>query len=113
MTQPNYEHDPAECSVCQRRAIGIGLQKFKEAPRWLCAECALIADHIRDVRRFDPYENRAIEMVDEKAGEFCAGLGKTDMAEMEESERLLLWRQVVQVFGDSIRQLIRAGEAPF
>lgn len=111
--QPNYENDPADCFVCRRRAHGIGLQQPRQDPKWLCTECALIVEHIKDVKRFDPYENRAFIAVDEKAGEFCASLEQTDMALMDETERGLLWRRVVQVFGDELRRLIRSGDAPF
>ena len=97
------------CHFCQsRRAIGVGLDK---PLRWLCAECAPLAEYIKTVRRFDPYEIKALDAVDERAGEYCAELGRTDMACMSEEERRLLWRRVVQGFGDEVRRLLRDGEA--
>lgn len=111
--QPNYEHDPADCFVCRRHAVGLGIQQPRQDPRWLCAECSLIAENIRNIRRFDPYENRALAAVDDVAGDYCASLDKTDMAAMDETERLMLWRTVVQGFGDEVRRLIRNGDSPF
>ena len=48
------QNEPAECHVCGRHAIGVGLEApGRGAPRWLCTECALIVDRVRDVRRPD------------------------------------------------------------
>ncbi len=39
------------CAVCQRHAVGLGVQADREPIRWLCKECADIAEHIRHRRR--------------------------------------------------------------
>lgn len=108
------EQDPTVCHVCRRHAIGVGLEPARkgEPPRYLCAQCLDILEYVHSVRRMDPYELKAIELVDDIAGEFVGGLGKTDMAEMDEGERRALWKCVVVGFGDSIRRLIRS-EMPF
>lgn len=44
------KHDPADCHVCGRHAVGVGVgptRASSEDPRWLCAECALLVEHIR------------------------------------------------------------------
>lgn len=108
--------DPTTCHVCSRHAVGVGLgltSRTDKDPRYLCGECVLLIERIREVRRFDPYELKALESVDEIAGEYCGSLGQTDMAEMSEEERRLLWRTVVQGFGDGLRRLISEGSAPF
>lgn len=110
---PNYDHDPADCHVCGRHAVGVGLQKYKEPIRWLCSECALIADQIRDVRRFDPYENQARKGGVEAVGEYLAQIGKTDLADMDEAEAEMLVGAAWLGCADRIRQLIRSGDAPF
>lgn len=38
---------PEQCWVCQRHAVGLGVQADREPIRWLCKECADIAEHIR------------------------------------------------------------------
>ncbi|MBZ9888102.1 hypothetical protein LB559_09135 [Mesorhizobium sp. BR1-1-3] len=108
------EHDPSSCHVCQRHAIGVGLepQRKGEPPRYLCAQCLDILEYVHSVRRMDPYEVKAIALVDDLAGEFCGALEKTDMAEMSDEERRALWKCVVVGFGDSIRKLVRE-EMPF
>lgn len=109
------QHDPANCAVCGRHALGIGLEPKRkgEEPRWLCRECLLLLERIKDVRRLDAYEIKAIEMAGEKAGALLDGWGKTDLAEMDEGE----WRQFCKAmclgFGDSMRRLIKENEAPF
>ncbi len=52
---------PDQCHVCFRHAVGLGVQEHKEPIRWLCKECADIAEHIRSRRRLDPYELRALD----------------------------------------------------
>lgn len=109
------EHDPANCHICGRHALGIGLEPPRkgEQPRWLCAECLPLLEYIKSVRRLDPYEIKAIEMAGDKAGALLDGWGKTDLAEMDEGE----WREFCKTlclgFGESMRRLIRDGEAPF
>ena len=109
------EHDPANCNICGRHALGVGLEPPRkgEEPRYICAECLPILEYVRSVRRLDPYEIKAIEMAGEKAGALLDGWGKTDLADMDEDE----WRQFCKAmclgFGDSMRHLIRNQEAPF
>jgi hypothetical protein len=108
-SQPHTE----VCAFCKsRRAIGVGISARGDN-RWFCAECAPLAEFIKTVRLFDPYERKALDGVDDVAGAFCAGLGKTDMSEMTAEERGMLWRRVVQGFGDEVRRLLRDGEAPW
>ncbi|MBZ9943461.1 hypothetical protein LB533_20455 [Mesorhizobium sp. BR1-1-13] len=109
------EHDPTACHVCHRHAIGVGIgftHSRDTNPKWICHECALIIEDVRRVRNFDAYEIKTLDHVDEKAGEYVGELGKTDMASMSELERRMLWKTVVQEFGNGLRSLIREG-APF
>ncbi len=108
------QHDPSSCAVCQRHAIGVGLEPARkgESPRYLCAACMDIVEHIAATRRFDPYELKALDGADDNAGEYCSTLGKTDMAEMDELERRMLWKAAVQGFGERLRKVIRE-EAPW
>lgn len=109
-------HDPADCHICHRHAIGIGTG-FTSArdkdPKWICSQCSLIIEDIRRVKNFDAYELKALEKVDEAAGEYVAGLGQSDLAELSELERRMLWKAVVASFGDSLRALIKGGAAPW
>ncbi|WP_411970167.1 DUF6511 domain-containing protein [Mesorhizobium sp. BR1-1-12] len=61
----------------------------------------------------DAYELRALELVDDVAGDYCADIGKTDMADMTELERRMLWKTVWKGCGNSLRKLVRDGSAPF
>ncbi|MBZ9921480.1 DUF6511 domain-containing protein [Mesorhizobium sp. BR1-1-7] len=115
MTQHDT-HTPSDCHYCGERAIGIGVG-FTSArdkdPKWICAPCSLVLEDFRRVVRMDAYELKAIELVDEIAGEYCAEIGLTDMAEMSELERRMLWKTVWKGCGTSLRKLVRSNDAPF
>lgn len=108
-------HDPDVCHICQtNRAIGIGIgftSNRDKDPRWLCAPCALIVEDIRKIKRMDAYELAALDKVDEIAGEYAADHG-TDMAEMDDLTRRMLWKTVVQGYSNALRAEIREG-VPF
>lgn len=105
--------DPTTCHICSTgRAIGIGIgftSNRDKDPRWLCAQCSLIIEDIRRIKRMDAYEMAALEKVDEIAGEYCAGVEQTDMAEMDELTRRMLWKTVVQGYSNALRAEIREG----
>lgn len=109
------EHDPADCHVCGRRATGIGIgfaHSRDKDPRWLCEECALILEHIKDVRRMDPYELKAREGGMDAAGPLIEEYG-SDLAEWSEEQVLMFCGTVWRGCADRLRELIRAGEAPW
>lgn len=107
--------DDPVCHICGvERAIGIGIgftHSRDKDPRWLCAECALIVDDIKRIKRMDAYEHAALDKVDDIAGDFAAEHG-TDMAAMDELTRRMLWKTVVQGYGNALREGIR-NDAPF
>lgn len=98
---------PELCHVCSRRAGGLATGP--KGDRWLCQECYPLLEYVRDVRRFDAYESRAFEAVDNAAGEYAGAIGKTDIAEFTDEERGLLWRTAVRAWGDGIRAALREG----
>lgn len=104
------------CHVCQRHAIGVGVQhntsNRNEPIRWLCRECADIAMHIRSVRRMDPYELQALDGGVDAVGAYLGTIGKTDLAEMDELEARLLVKAAWSGCGDRLRKVLREG-APF
>lgn len=106
--------DPV-CHVCGvERSIGIGLgftTPRDKDPRWLCISCAAMIEDIRKVKRMDAYEHRALDKVDDIAGDFAADHG-ADMAAMDELTRRMLWKAVVQGYGNALREGIR-NDAPF
>lgn len=104
---------PTTCYACGRHAIGIGMGNGERDPKWLCAECVPLIDHLRHIKRFDPYEIDAVDGAVEAAGEYMGSIGKTDLAEFEADEARVLCRTIVQAFGDRLRAVIREGRAPF
>jgi len=99
------------CHVCFRHASGIGVQEGKEPIRWLCKECADIAEHIRSSRRLDPYELRALDAGVEAVGEFLQSIQKTDLAECDELEARMLVKAAWEGCGRGMRESLK--EAPF
>jgi hypothetical protein len=101
------------CHVCQRHAIGVGVQDSpRDAVRWLCRECADIAMHIRSAKRMDPYELQALDGGVDAVGAYLKQLGKTDLAEMDELEARMLVKVAWQGSGDRLRKALREG-TPF
>lgn len=109
------QHEPTTCHVCGvGRAIGIGIgftSNRDKDPKWLCAPCSLMIEDIRRIKRMDAYEHKALDKVDEIAGEYAADHG-TDMAAMDDLTRRMLWKTVVQGYGAALRDAIR-NQAPF
>lgn len=117
MTNPTTQSKqgtPTICHVCSRHAIGVGIGENNTDPRFLCGECVAILEQIKRVRRFDPYEKQALEGAVNAVGEFIMQNGaKTELADFDETEQLMLCRAAVQGFGDELRRVIERGEAPF
>ncbi len=109
------QHDPSSCAVCQRHAIGVGLEPARkgEEPRYLCAACMDIVEYIHNTRRFDPYELKALDGAVDAVGDYISSIdGKTELADYDELEQRMLCKAAVQGFGDRLRKVIRE-EAPF
>lgn len=105
--------DPTTCFVCARHAHGIGLGAFKSDPQYLCVECMMLLDEVSKVRSFDPYERKAIDMAGEKAGAYLDSIDKFDLSALSEDEWNVFLRNVIGGFADSLRKVIKDGEAPF
>lgn len=101
---------PLTCHCCQRHAVGLGIG---QPLRWLCKECADIAEHIKRVRRMDPYELIALDGGVDAVGEYLGQIGKTDLAEMDELEARMLVKAAWEGSGRRLRKLLIEGEAPF
>ncbi|PWU76189.1 hypothetical protein DK867_02645 [Ochrobactrum sp. POC9] len=99
------------CHICARHAVGLGVQADREPIRWLCKECADIAEHIRHRRRLDPYELRALDTGVEAVGSYLQELGKTDLKEMDELEARMLVKAAWEGCGRGMRSAL--SEAPF
>lgn len=104
---------PTTCHCCQRHAVGIGVSAHKEPIRWLCKECASIAEYVARARRMDPYELKALDGGVDAVGAYLDTLGKTDLAEMDELEARMLVKAAWQGCGDRLRLLLTNNDAPF
>lgn len=107
--------DPSACHICGRHAIGIGLEPASKGqqPRWLCAECLPLVEYVKSIRRFDAYEIKASEMAGDIAGALLDGWAQSDLGLLSQEQWAVFCRTMCQAFGDSMRHLIRSGEAPF
>ncbi|TDH35703.1 hypothetical protein E2A64_10205 [Pseudohoeflea suaedae] len=104
--------EPITCHVCGFRATGLGIAQRNADPKWLCTECALIAERIREVRRMDPYELKALDGGVDAAGDFIAANG-ADLSEYDEETARMLCKAVWKGCADRLRHLLVNGEAPF
>jgi hypothetical protein len=105
-------HVPTTCFCCGRRATGIGFGDFKTDPHWLCQQCIPLLEQIRSARRFDVYENSAIDMTIEAVGPSIEANG-ADLSEWTESQVRQFIVDVIMHFGDAIRTQVRTHEVPF
>ncbi|MER9911683.1 DUF6511 domain-containing protein [Mesorhizobium sp. M0050] len=109
------QHDPSTCHVCQRHAIGVGLEPARkgEPPRYLCAQCLDILEHIAATKRFDTYELKALDGAVDAVGDYISSIdGKTELADYDEVEQRMLCKAAVQGFGDRLRHIIKT-DVPF
>ncbi len=119
MTIEPTDHNPTTCHVCQRRATGIGLHakpksKDDNGIRWLCAECALLADKLQSIKRLDAYELKALDGAVESVGEYIDTIGgKVDLAAYDELEQRMLCKAALEGYRRRLRKLIRENEAPW
>ena len=106
---------PDACAICGRQATGAGIAGTRKGEpwKWLCTECLLIVNQIKEVRRLKPYEEKALHGGMAAAGSFLEDLGKTDLSSFEEEEALMLVDAIWKGCADEIRRLIKEGEAPF
>lgn len=107
------EHDPTTCHVCGRHAVGVGFAGRRPSDnRWLCAECLPLIEYVKDIKRWDPYEVKALDAVDEATGEFAAENG-ADLAAYSDEQRRGLWTTAIKAHQAEIRRLVRTDEAIF
>jgi hypothetical protein len=105
-------HQPADCWICHRTAIGIGVGS-SGSPKWLCVECAKTPAAFKKVTRLDPLEQRAIGDAGIEGGKYLDSIGETDVAKLTKAQWVTFLKRVVLGFGTSIRQQVRSGEIPF
>lgn len=107
--------EPADCAICGMHAIGVGLgftHSRDKDPRWICAECALIVEDIRKVKRMDAFELKAREGGMDAGGPYIEQYG-SDLSEWSEDQALQFVGAVWRGCATRIRELIRGNEAPF
>jgi Family of unknown function (DUF6511) len=106
--------EPANCPFCQRHAWSIGIKRLGR-DHWICLECAQVASLLSNVKKPDltTYEQNAILDAGAKGGEFLDSIGVTDLAALDEAQFVEFIKTVVFRFGDSVREQVEAGAAPF
>lgn len=100
-----------EVCYCGRQAVGLGIGNPSN-PQWLCAECSLMIDEIKRVRRPSAYELQARHGGMEAAGALLDEFG-TDLSAWEEDQVLRFVGACWKGTADRLRELVRDGGAPF
>lgn len=113
------EHgNPTVCRVCSMRAFGVGVgtpahrDPAQRDPGYLCIECAALIETVRDMRRFDVYELKALDGCLEELGAIIDERGISDLNHFDELDAKMLCKRIVMAFGDTLRRLLR-DEVPF
>lgn len=113
ITPTEDEHgNPTVCRVCSMRAFGVGVGNCKPDAGYLCIECAALIETVRDMRRFDLYELKALDGCLEELGAIIDERGISDLNHFDELDAKMLCKRIVMAFGDTLRRLLR-DEAPF
>ena len=103
---------PADCFACKRCAsLGIGKTKIQS----ICWECAQVAEELRLMKRpaLDRIEQNALVAAGDAGGQFLDEVGQTDLAALAPEDYAEYVRTVVLTFGDSVREQVQSGIAPF
>jgi hypothetical protein len=106
------EHIPADCHFCGKHAIGLGIGSNAKDPRWLCAECSLILEDFKKIKRADAYEIRARQGGMAAAGPLVEEWG-SDLAEWSEEQVLKFCGTIWDGCAAELRRLVRNNDAPF
>lgn len=109
------QHDPADCWVCSRHAIGVGVgltNPRDKDPKWLCKECIMAIDDLTRIRRPSAYELKAREGGMDAAAPLVEQYG-SDLAEWSEEQVLMFVGTVWRGCADRMRELVRDGAVPF
>ncbi|MCD1264047.1 hypothetical protein B5M44_04255 [Shinella sumterensis] len=110
------EHgNPTVCRVCSMRSFGVGVgftSRTDKDPGYLCLECSALIETVRDMRRFDVYELKALDGCLEELGAIIDERGISDLNHFDELDAKMLCKRIVMAFGDTLRRLLRE-EAPF
>ena len=102
--------EPTVC-YCGRQAVGLGIGPPNN-PTWLCAECSLMIDEIKRVRRPSAYELAARAGGMEAAGALIEEFG-TSLDEWSEEQVLMFVGACWKGTCDRLRQLVKSDGAPF
>lgn len=106
---------PSSCHVCGRQAQGIGVgNPSRGDPRFLCQECLLLLERVREIRNWTPYELKALDSGVDAVGEYIESIGgKTNLREFDELEQRMLVKAAWRGCGDGLHRILEAGDAPF
>ena len=112
MTRPFNNEET--CFLCRRRADGLGVGTPNKLG-WVCQDCLPLSKdaYAMTDRAFDTFEQRAIAAAGEQAGGYLDEIGKTDLAQLDDTEWRLFLNTVVRSFGEAIRTEVQSGKAPF
>lgn len=110
--------DPACCMVCRRHAYAIGTTKGNKLPiYWLCDDpaCLKFGKTVLNMaaKKLDMYEQKALRLAGEEAGEYLDQIGKSDLAKLTEPEWHNFCEKMLTGYERNMRDIIASGEAPF
>lgn len=115
MTAAPQTAAPNVCHVCGFTGCGIGLgftTPRDKDPRWLCAECALIVEDIKKIKRMDAYSLKAREGGVEAAASVIEAYG-THLEDYTDEQAAMLAGAIWKGCAARLRELVRNNDAPF
>lgn len=109
---------------CKRRHDNIGYTpNERKQPLWCCTEClntqapdgeSIVRKvYFMSTKTFDIYESQALIKGGEAGGEVLESLGKTDLAELQQTEWVQFLAAVLKGYSKAMRDSLESGKAPF
>jgi hypothetical protein len=104
--------NPTVCKACGGLAFGIGrATPGSKDPGYLCKPCIVAIGDLTKLDRLSLYEVKALEKGVDAGGEWLAEKGITDVAHLDELDRLMFCKAIWQGCTEGVREALR--DAPF
>lgn len=110
---------PGQCAVCRWAEQGLGYlpqsRKIVTNATWTCEHDILLASTVHHMKseELNAIEHNALMAGGDRAGAYLDEIGKTDLAQLSEEEWTIFLCRVLDGFGESMRDQLKAHSAPF
>lgn len=109
--------DGGPCFCCRRRDDGVGFVTKGKPSKilWSCQDHIHLAERAYRMPRkeLDLIEQKALQDAGDAGGAYLDGIGKTDLARLDEVQWVTFLRTTLDTFGKSLAKRLESNEPPF